>query len=114
MKKLKEFLTEGTKGIISSIGSANLKTGKNKLFSNMYDIWNDGTAEIWKRADNDKVVFIYTSDNMSHFKNGDSVPFYDDQRSRFLFFAKKLKDVPFVELHTITKHGKSLIGYTYK
>lgn len=99
---------------IASLGKVNLQTGKS-IYFNIYDTWDNTTAEIWEVLKNGSIKIIFTSGDKPLAEINDIAYFKNDQTRRFLFKAKMLdyallKDVPAL----IPLYGKSLSGYTYK
>jgi hypothetical protein len=99
---------------ILPLGAVNLQTGASKYF-NIYETWDDSTAEVWKRTDNNKVVLVFTSGKESLYKKGDTQSFIHDQTRRYLFSAEMIDFAYITDIkHKLSKYGRSLSGYTYK
>jgi len=104
---------------ILPVGRINLTTGECKYF-NVYDTWEDSTAEIWwdylhTTLDKPRLKLIVTSGDTPIYNIGDEKSFKHDQTGAFI---GHLKMIDYCQLKhakaLIPLYGNSIPGYTYK
>jgi|WetSurMetagenome_2_1015567.scaffolds.fasta_scaffold321900_3 hypothetical protein len=99
---------------ILPLGSVNLQTGDSKYF-NVYETWDDSTAEVWQKTDNNKIILVFTAGDQSLYEMGNTKSFIHDQTGKYLFTAKMIDFSHVKDMKIkLSKYGKSLFGYTYK
>ena len=114
MKPYRTIFKEDVARSILPIGKFNLSTGSSKYF-NVYEEWEDSTAEVWKDKSYGTIRFIFTSGDKPLFKIGSTASFEHDQKGKFLFQAELIDFAEVKDIKSkLLKYGKIVIAYTYK
>ena len=123
IQKLNEFRTPPrNSSAILPIGSVDLKTGKNKILDNVYDVWPKSYVNVFKNLKGKYVGVASAAKGTAKadMKRGTSplekqgVLFHHDQNSRDLGRWKFIEEIPMKDRDKLASKYKKFNMYTYK
>ena len=116
IQKLNEFRTPPrNSSAILPIGSVDLKTWKNKILDNVYDVWPKSYVNVFKNLKGKYVGVASAAKGSGKFTmkkySGD---FVHDQNQRYLGRWSFVEEIPMKKRDKLASKYKSFRMYTYK